>query len=245
MVSADQKTIRIPQSSWILNTFKVVAAFKSTWLASKARNMARSSQHFKNTFSFFFSSWKYSHQKGCNSLLKRILSRKHSWLIHWSHLQQRNKKERGNPGKEWPERGWKSKSCRPKIWLLYNSCFFIEAHAQVRMCRLVLALRAFISVQFSSSVTQSCPTLWDTMDCSTPGLPAHHQLPEFTQTHVHWVDDAIQPSYPLSSHSPPALNLSQYQGLFKWVSSLHQVAKVFEFQLQHQSFLWTLRTDLL
>ena len=95
-----------------------------------------------------------------------------------------------------------------------------------------------------SSVTQLCPTLCDPMDCSTPGLPVHHQLPEFTQTHVHWVGDAIQPSHPLSTPSPPALNLSQHQGLFRWVSSLHQVAKVSEFQLQHQSFQWTLRTDL-
>ena len=70
-----------------------------------------------------------------------------------------------------------------------------------------------------SSVTQSCPTLCDPMDCSTLGLPVHHQLPRFTQTHVHQVDDAIQPSYPLLSPSPPALNLSQHQGLFKWVSS--------------------------
>ena len=100
------------------------------------------------------------------------------------------------------------------------------------------------SVQFSS-VTQSCLTLCDPMNSSTPGLPVHHQLPEFTQTHVHWVGDAIQPSHPLSSPSPPALNLSQHQGLFKWVSSSHQVAKVLEFQLQHKSFQWTRRTDLL
>ena len=99
-------------------------------------------------------------------------------------------------------------------------------------------------LQFSS-VAQSCPTLCDPMNRSTPGLPVHHQLPESTQTHVHWVGDAIQPSHPLSSPSPPALNLSQHQGLFKWVSSLHQVAKVLEFQLQHQSFQWTLRTDFL
>ena len=70
-----------------------------------------------------------------------------------------------------------------------------------------------------SSVTQSCPILCDPMDCTTPGLPVHRQLPEFTQTHVHWVSDAIQPSHPLSSPSPPAFHLSQYQGLFKWVSS--------------------------
>ena len=87
-----------------------------------------------------------------------------------------------------------------------------------------------------SSVAQSCPTLRDPMDHSTPGFPVHHQLPEFTQTHVHWVGDAIPPSHPLSSPSPPAFNLSQHQGLFKWVSSSHQVAKVLEFQLQHQSF---------
>ena len=75
------------------------------------------------------------------------------------------------------------------------------------------------------------------MDCSTPGLPVHHQLPESTQTHVHWVSDAIQPSHP-TSFSSSALNLSQHQGLFKWVSSSHQVAKVLAFQLQHQSFQW-------
>ena len=80
-----------------------------------------------------------------------------------------------------------------------------------------------------SSVAQSCPTLCDPMNRSTPGLPVHHQLPEFTQTHVHRVSDAIQPSHPLPSPSPSALNLSQHQGLFKWVSSLHQVAKILEF----------------
>ena len=81
-----------------------------------------------------------------------------------------------------------------------------------------------VIVQFSS-VAQSCPTLCDPMNHSTPGLPVHHQLPESTQTHVHWVGDAIQPSHPLSSPSPPALNLSQHQGLFQWVSSSRQVAK--------------------
>ena len=87
--------------------------------------------------------------------------------------------------------------------------------------------------------------LCDPMDASTPGLPVHHQLQEFTQTHVHWVSDAIQPSHPLSSPSPPALNLSQHQGLFQWVSSSHQVAKVLELQLQHQSLQWIFRTDFL
>ena len=92
----------------------------------------------------------------------------------------------------------------------------------------------YLCLQFSS-VAQSCLTLCDPMNRSMPGLPLYHQLPESTQTQVHWVGDAIQPSHPLSSPSPPALNLSQHQGLFKWGSSLHQVAKVLEFQLQHQS----------
>ena len=95
----------------------------------------------------------------------------------------------------------------------------------------------------ASLVTPSCPALCDPMDCSTPGFSAHHQLLELTQTHVHQVSDAIKPSHPLSSPSPPIFNLSQHQGPFKWVSSSHQVAKVLELQLQHQSFQWIFRTD--
>ena len=90
--------------------------------------------------------------------------------------------------------------------------------------------------QVFSSVTQLCLTLCDPIDCSTSGFPVHHQLPELTQTHVHRVSDAIHPSHPLSSPSPPTFNLSQHQGLFQCISSLHQVAKVLEFQLQQQSF---------
>ena len=84
-----------------------------------------------------------------------------------------------------------------------------------------------LSVQFSS-VVQSCPTLCDPVNHSTPGLPVHHQLLEFTQTHAHWVSDAIQPSHPLSSPSPPAPNPSQHQSLFQWIKSSHEVAKVLE-----------------
>ena len=99
-----------------------------------------------------------------------------------------------------------------------------------------------VIVQFSHSVVLS---LCNPMNHSTPGLPVHHQLLEFTQTHVHWVGDAIQPSHPLSSPSPPVPNPSQHQGFLQWVNSSHEVAKALRFQLQHQSFQWTPRTDLL
>ena len=92
-------------------------------------------------------------------------------------------------------------------------------------------------------VVKSCPTLCNPMDGSMPGFPVLHSFPEFAQTHIHWVDDAIQPSHALSPSSPPALNLSQHQGLFQWVDSSHHVAKVLE--LQHQSFQWTFRVDFL
>ena len=114
---------------------------------------------------------------------------------------------------------------------------YVKSHFEL------LTFRNVYSVQFSS-VTQSCLTLCNHMNHSMPGLPVH-QLPEFTQTHVHWVGDAIQASHHLSSPSPPDLNLSQHQGLFKWVSSSHQVDKVLEFQLQQQNFQSTPRTDLL
>ena len=96
-----------------------------------------------------------------------------------------------------------------------------------------------------SSVVQSCLTLCDPVDCSMPGFPVHHQLSELTQTHVHWVGEAIQPSHPLMSPLPPTFNCSQHQGLFQWVSSLPQVAKVLGLQLQHQSFQWIFRVDFL
>ena len=115
---------------------------------------------------------------------------------------------------------------------LLCSCFH-------HICEILLS---FSSVQFSHAVMSNSVT---PMNRSTPGLPVHQQLPESTQTHLHWVGDAIQPSHPLSSPSPPALNLSQHQGLFQLVSSSHQVAKVLELQLQHQSFQWIVRFDFL
>ena len=96
-----------------------------------------------------------------------------------------------------------------------------------------------------SSVAQSRLTLCDPIDCSTPGLSVHHQLLGLAQTHFHQVSDDIQPSHPLPSPSHPAFNPSQPQSLFQWVSSSHHVAKLLEFQLQHQSFQWIFRTDIL
>ena len=130
-------------------------------------------------------------------------------------------------------------------WALleYNnvSRIFTDSVAVQHFPRAVINSR---SVQFSS-VAQSCPTLCDPTDGRTPSLPVHHQLVEFTQTHVHWVGDAIQSSHPLSSPSPPTFNRSQHQSLFQRVISSHQVAKILDSQLQHQSFQWIVRTDFL
>ena len=122
-----------------------------------------------------------------------------------------------------------------KVIVLYVIWCFISIILCGKICEHIDIFSQF------NSVAQLCPTLCDPMNRSMPGLTVHHQLPEFTETHVHWVGDAIQPSHPLSSPSPPAPNPSQHQGLFQWVSSSHEV-EVMEFQLQHQSFQWTPRT---
>ena len=130
-------------------------------------------------------------------------------------------------------------------WYLYSVCkwYCFRRHDLV-VCKNTLIARGFYHSSFSSvqfsSVAQLCLILCDPMDCSTPGLPVHHQLTVFTQTRVHWVSDAIQPSHPLLAPSPPAFNLAQHQGLFQWVSSSHQMVKVLE--LRHQSFQWIFRT---
>ena len=118
-----------------------------------------------------------------------------------------------------------------KLWYRYTMKYYAAIKNNVFVSVLIQWMN--LNLFHFSSVTQSCPTLCNPMDCSTPGLPVYHQLLESNQTHVHWVSDAIQPSHPLSFPSPPALSLFQHQGLFKWVSSSHQVAKVLEFQLQH------------
>ena len=117
----------------------------------------------------------------------------------------------------------------PGFPVLHHLLEFAQIHVHW-VSNAIQSIGSSASVQFSS-VAQSCPTLCHPMNCSTPCLPVHHQLPEFTQTHVHQVGDAIQPSHPLSSPSPPTLNPSQDQSLFQWVNSLHKVAKVLEFQL--------------
>ena len=131
------------------------------------------------------------------------------------------------------------KYCRYTCWYIAGSLPLVPPAKPIVMTKAI-----FSSVQFGS-VTQLCPTLCNPMNCSMPGLPVHYQLPESTQTHAHRVGDAIQPSHPLSSPPPPAPNLSQHQGLFQSVSSSHQVAKVLDFQLQHQSFQCIFSTDLL
>ena len=110
---------------------------------------------------------------------------------------------------------------------------------------IILLTKIRIVKSFSSVRSLSRVWLCNPMDHSTLGLSVHHQLPEFTQTHVHWFGDAILPSRLLLSPSPPTFNLSQHQGLFKWVNSLHHMAKILEFQLQHQSFQWIFRADFL
>ena len=128
-----------------------------------------------------------------------------------------------------------------KYWYHHKMNFTTFCYSFGHCC---MAHGILLPIQFSS-VAQSCPTLCDSMNRSTRGLPVHHQLPESTQTHVYRVNDAIQLSHPLSSPSPPALNLFHHQGLFQWVSSSHQVAKVLEFQLHHESYQWTPKTGLL
>ena len=137
------------------------------------------------------------------------------------------------------------KSIHCQLFVLFSFVFCVFIKYIWRSFLNVVNISVKIKITWFSSVAQSCPTLCDPMNCSTPGLPIRHQLLELTQTHVHWDDDAIQSSHPLLPPSPPTFNLSQHQGLFKWFSSSHQVAKVLGFPLQHQPFQWTPRTDLL
>ena len=118
----------------------------------------------------------------------------------------------------------------PLIYSCLSSASFLNGSTASNLLLFNYIFYLAARVQFSS-VAQSCLTLCDPKNHSTPSLPVHHQLPEFIQTHVHWVSDAIQPSHPLSSPSPPAPYPSQHQSLFQWLNSSHEVAKVLEFQL--------------
>ena len=120
-------------------------------------------------------------------------------------------------------------------YFVYSSFFkvvLLATQFKFIMNSLLINSISSYAVWLCGSVAKSGPTLCNPMDCSMPGFPVLHYLLEFAQTHVHWVSDAIQPFHPLSPHSPPALNLSRCQGLFQWVSFLHQVARVLELQLQ-------------
>ena len=157
------------------------------------------------------------------------------------------------------QRGWRfyfiGEDKKPGKWRrCYVSVLLFFTHISLMCCSVTQKSMSFnglyhfsqwIFFTWFSSVAQSCPTLCDPMDCRTPGFPVHHQLPELAKTHTHWVSDAIQPCHPLLCPFPPAFSLSQLQNLFQRVSSLHQVAKVLEFQLQHQSFQWIFMTDFL
>ena len=129
-------------------------------------------------------------------------------------------------------------------WHLNQSKYWHPEWKKIRE----ISLKIFappIGERHTSSVAELCPTLCNPMDYNTPGFPVLHYFLEFSQTHVHQVSDAIQPSHPLSSPSPPPFNVSQHQGLFQWISSSHQVTKVLELQLQHQSFQRIFRVDFL
>ena len=136
---------------------------------------------------------------------------------------------------------------RDVLVLIFGSLLLVKARDNVKHLQqlfMIVSNKEFSSVQFSS-VAQSCPTICDPMDYSMTGFPVHHQLLEPTQTHVLWVSDIIQPSHSLPSPSLPAFNLSQHQGLFQWVSSLHQVETVLALQLNHHSLQWILRIGFL
>ena len=184
------------------------------------------------------SSWKLSSKSGSIWLNYVNIFPTLAWLQGWAGAGFQHGFLSSTPSTEYNLQGKKLGIC---LFIYFGVIYFLT---NILDDFLWSSKFRYCMIQFSS-VAQLCLTLCDPMNCSTPGLLVHHQLPESTQTHVHWVSDAIQLSHPQSSSSPPALNLSQHQGLFKWVSPSHQVAKVLEFHLQHQSFRWTPRTDLL
>ena len=138
----------------------------------------------------------------------------------------------------------------PTVWLWKSHSVSLGMFYFLTKIKIIVIISSF-SMKWKNqrrcccSVAKSCPTLCVSMDWSKPGFPVLHHPPEFGQIHVHWVSDTFQTPHPLLLPSPPALNLSQHQGLLQWVSSLHQVVKVLDLQLQHQSFQWIFRVDFL
>ena len=142
-----------------------------------------------------------SHLNSFQIIDKKIIEHEFQNLKHLSNQWVKMRNHKAKLTDSWTSHYTMSQTCT--MWLTYRK-------------------NVILIVYMLSSVTQSCLTLCNPMDCSMPGLPVHHQLPESTQTHVHWVSDTIQLSNPLSSPALPAFNLFQHQGLFQWVSSLHQ-----------------------
>ena len=134
--------------------------------------------------------------------------------------------------------------CKIIVWIRFSTKYLLAVKYQNFPANLSKLEQILSTCCCYCSVTQLCLTPCDPMDCSTPGLPVLHHFLQLAQTHVHWVGDATQPSH-LSTSSPLAFNLSQHQGLFQWIGSSIQVAKVLKLQLQHQSFQWIFRVDFL
>ena len=193
--------------------------------------------------------WKWSHSVVSNSSWPQGPSMGFSMQEYWSGLPLlQGMKEKIFKSSFWSfiffySMQWRTIS---RLWRVTRSGFYVTTSDEYLCGWTEKKLQSTFQGQIEfSSLVQSCPTLCDPMDCSTPGFPDLHQLPELPQTHVNWVRDAIQPSHPLSPPSPPAFNLSNHRDLFQWVSSSHQVAKLLEIQLQHQSFQWIFRTNFL
>ena len=172
----------------------------------------------------------------------------------WRQQRLRDKEKNSTkiPLKKWLQA--KERSGHARLWLILNGgtntfkegeelLLMVRIQTWVELSKWRIGWKDKQMADCYCSIAKSCLTLSNPMDCSTSGIPVY--LPEFAQTHVHWVGDPIQPSHPLSFPSPPALNLSQHQGLFQWVGTSHQVPKLLELQLQHQYFQWMFKADFL
>ena len=182
-----------------------------------------------------------SFSRGCSQLRVRTCVSCGSYIgrqviYHWATREA---------PKQWQHLSNHSEELAADRHIMYTHVSYGKTTKLDGSCYLFLRLTKNFIKHCYCSVTQSCLTLCDPMDCSMPGLPVPHHLLNFPQVHVHCIGDAIHPSHPLMLSSPLVLNLSQHQGLFQWVSSSHQVAKGLWLQLHHQSFQWIYRIDFL